>query len=182
MSGVCSRVLDAGTGHMSLALQVAPGSYPVLLVRRHGKTDNHVWSAGSIPDAVKAARRWVWNVTCMGAGAVAAALVWSDRLWASARPSPLSSVGGFSIKIEVEARSLDEAREAASAGADIVMLDNYTPERLAVDAGALKTEFPHVIVEGSGVRGWAAECVCVCVCVCTRAPPPPLGSGSCLLY
>lgn len=41
-------------------------------------TDNHVWSTGSITDAVKAAR----------------------------------SVAGFSMKIEVETRSLEEAREA----------------------------------------------------------------------
>ena len=36
-------------------------------------------------------------------------------------------VGGFSIKIEVECRSLDEAREAALAGSEIVMLDNFAP-------------------------------------------------------
>lgn len=34
-------------------------------------------------------------------------------------------VGGFALKIEVECRSLDEAREALTAGADIVMLDNF---------------------------------------------------------
>ena len=37
-------------------------------------------------------------------------------------------VGGFSIKIEVECRSVDEACQAAKAGADIVMLDNFEPE------------------------------------------------------
>jgi len=37
-------------------------------------------------------------------------------------------VGGFSTKIEVECRSLEEAREAATAGSDVVMLDNFTPE------------------------------------------------------
>jgi nicotinate-nucleotide pyrophosphorylase (carboxylating) len=59
--------------------------------------------------------------------------------------------GGFSTKIEVEARSLDEAREAAAAGADIVMLDNYaTPAALIADAAVLKKEFPHVLVEASG--------------------------------
>jgi nicotinate-nucleotide pyrophosphorylase (carboxylating) len=78
--------------------------------------DNHIWSAGNITNAVKAAR----------------------------------SVGGFSIKIEVECRSLDEAKEACTAGADICMLDNYTPENLHKDATALKKLFPHVIVEGSG--------------------------------
>jgi hypothetical protein len=48
----------------------------------------------------------------------------------------------------------------ALAGADIVMLDNYTPARLAEDACELKREFPRVIVEGSGVRGHCACCCC----------------------
>lgn len=37
-------------------------------------------------------------------------------------------VCGFSSKIEVECRSADEAREAAQAAADIVMLDNFNPQ------------------------------------------------------
>lgn len=37
-------------------------------------------------------------------------------------------VGGFSSKIEVECRSLEEAMEAAEAGAEIVMLDNFCPQ------------------------------------------------------
>jgi len=60
-------------------------------------------------------------------------------------------VGGFSTKIEVEARTLEEALEAASAGADIVMLDNYpSPAALHADAAALKARFPAVLVEASG--------------------------------
>ena len=39
----------------------------------------------------------------------------------------------------------------AAAGADVVMLDNYTPAALAIDAAALKVLFPHVLVEASGV-------------------------------
>ncbi|KAJ8364866.1 hypothetical protein SKAU_G00136970 [Synaphobranchus kaupii] len=38
------------------------------------------------------------------------------------------SVCGFSSKIEVECRNDEEAIEAARAGADIIMLDNYTPQ------------------------------------------------------
>ena len=38
------------------------------------------------------------------------------------------SVGGFSLKIEVECRSLEEGLEAAEAGCDIVMLDNFSPQ------------------------------------------------------
>ena len=59
-------------------------------------------------------------------------------------------VGGFSIKIEVECRSIEEAREAASAEADIVMLDNFEPKALHRAAEVLKKEFPHLLIEGSG--------------------------------
>lgn len=37
-------------------------------------------------------------------------------------------VGGFSLKVEVECRSIDEALEAAEAGSDIIMLDNFSAE------------------------------------------------------
>lgn len=59
-------------------------------------------------------------------------------------------VGGFSIKIEVECRSIEEATEAATAGADVVMLDNFEPEALHKTAAVLKQEFPHLFIEGSG--------------------------------
>jgi len=59
-------------------------------------------------------------------------------------------VGGFSIKIEVECRSIEEAREAATAGADVAMLDNFEPEALHKTATVLKQEFPHLLIEGSG--------------------------------
>ena len=57
---------------------------------------------------------------------------------------------GFTSKIEVEARSLEEGLEAAGAGADIVMLDNFQPEGLKAAAAKLKEAFPHVVVEASG--------------------------------
>ncbi|CAI5717860.1 unnamed protein product [Hyaloperonospora brassicae] len=57
---------------------------------------------------------------------------------------------GFSVKIEVECRRLEEAQEAATAGADIVMLDNFEPEELKATAAALKQQFPHVLIEASG--------------------------------
>ena len=37
-------------------------------------------------------------------------------------------VGGFSTKIEVECRSVSDAEEAATAGSDVVMLDNFSPD------------------------------------------------------
>lgn len=57
---------------------------------------------------------------------------------------------GFSLKVEVECSSLKEALQAAEAGADVVMLDNFKPEELHPTAAALKAKFPRVAVEASG--------------------------------
>ena len=81
---------------------------------------------------------------------------------------------GFSLKVEVECGSLQEAVEAAEAGADLVLLDNFRPEvrpgrlpgegrvggshlspvrvpqELHPTAAALKAQFPSVSVEASG--------------------------------
>ena len=57
---------------------------------------------------------------------------------------------GFSQKIEVECSCLQQAEEAAEAGADIVMLDNFPPDRLRADALNFKQKYPHVLVEASG--------------------------------
>lgn len=66
--------------------------------------------------------------------------------------------GGFSMKIEVECRSIDEAREAAQAGAEIVMLDNFEPDALNKASSVLKNEFPHLTIEASG--GIRKETLC----------------------
>jgi len=78
--------------------------------------DNHVWSTGSINNAVKQAR----------------------------------AAGGFSLKIEVECSSQEDAEEAISAGADIVMLDNMKPVIFKETARKLKGKYPHILIEGSG--------------------------------
>ncbi|OMJ27542.1 Nicotinate-nucleotide pyrophosphorylase [carboxylating] [Smittium culicis] len=82
--------------------------------------DNHVWSTGSITNAVKSARK----------------------------------VGGFSVKIEVECQSVEEAHEAITAGADIVMLDNFRPSALKEGACTIKQEWSQkgrqILVEASG--------------------------------
>jgi len=57
---------------------------------------------------------------------------------------------GFSTKIEVECTSEQDAVEACEAGADIVMLDNYSGDQLKVVAGNIKARWPHVIIEASG--------------------------------
>ncbi|ODV90936.1 hypothetical protein CANCADRAFT_2654 [Tortispora caseinolytica NRRL Y-17796] len=62
------------------------------------------------------------------------------------------SAAGFSIKIEVECCSEDQADEAISAGADIIMLDNFTHDGLKVAAASLKSKWSHktVLLECSG--------------------------------
>jgi nicotinate-nucleotide pyrophosphorylase (carboxylating) len=75
--------------------------------------------------------------------------VWaSGNITAAVRKARV--IAGFSQKIEVEARSFEEAVEAAAAGADIVMLDNMTPDRLKIEARRLKLQFPRVVIEASG--------------------------------
>ncbi|KAG6120722.1 hypothetical protein E4U14_003229 [Claviceps sp. LM454 group G7] len=93
--------------------------------------DNHVWSRGSITEAVAAAR----------------------------------AVAGFSLKIEVEVQSEEEADEAIVAGADVVMLDNFTGEGVRVAARSLRERWTgkrHFLLEVSG--GLTAENVAAYVC------------------
>jgi len=59
-------------------------------------------------------------------------------------------VGGFSIKIEVECQNQTEAEEALSAGAEIVMLDNFAPEQLKEASKNLKQIYPYSLIEASG--------------------------------
>ncbi|KAJ2034720.1 nicotinate-nucleotide diphosphorylase (carboxylating), partial [Coemansia sp. S16] len=64
------------------------------------------------------------------------------------------SVAGFSVKIEVECQSEQDAYEAIDAGADIVMLDNFTPDTLRLAASNVKTKCQstrnNVLIEASG--------------------------------
>lgn len=69
--------------------------------------DNHIWSTGSVTNAVHAAR----------------------------------SVCGFSLRIDVEVQSYDEAVQAIQAGADVIMLDNMEGETLISNAKKLKDEY-----------------------------------------
>lgn len=76
--------------------------------------------------------------------------VWSHDGSITEAVKAAKAAAGFSQKIEVECRSLDEAVEAAGAGADIVMLDNFAPSQLKKDAATLKGRFPHLLIEASG--------------------------------
>jgi nicotinate-nucleotide pyrophosphorylase (carboxylating) len=75
--------------------------------------------------------------------------IWASKSIANA-VTLAKRAGGFSLKITVECQSEAEAREAIAAGADIVMLDNFTPEGCKVAAKNLKASFPQVLVECSG--------------------------------
>lgn len=56
------------------------------------------------------------------------------------------SASGFSVKVEVECRSVGEADEAIAAGADVVMLDNFGADQMKAAARTLKERW----VEGGG--------------------------------
>lgn len=63
--------------------------------------------------------------------------------------------GGFAIKVEVECQSYEEADEAISAGADVVMLDNFTPDGVRECSKKLKDKWgrgreARALVEVSG--------------------------------
>ncbi|KAF0690607.1 Aste57867_18009 [Aphanomyces stellatus] len=77
-----------------------------------------------------------------------------NHVWASGSITnavkKAKTAAGFSMKIEVECRKLEEAIEAATAGADIVMLDNFEPPQLKEVAAKLKQQFPHLLIEASG--------------------------------
>ena len=63
------------------------------------------------------------------------------------------AVGGFALKIEVECQSEAEADEAISAGADIVMLDNFDGAGLKIAAANLKKRWNgkrEILLECSG--------------------------------
>lgn len=63
------------------------------------------------------------------------------------------AAGGFSLKIEVEVQSEAEADEAIAAGADIVMLDNFTGDGVKVAARSLRERWAgkrEFLIEVSG--------------------------------
>lgn len=54
------------------------------------------------------------------------------------------------MTIEVEAETLEQAVEAAQAGAGIVMLDNMSPAAMKETVSKLRSIAPHVLIEASG--------------------------------
>ena len=59
-------------------------------------------------------------------------------------------VCGFSMKIEVECRTVEDAKAAAKAGAEIVMLDNFSSDSLHIAAAEIRAHYPSVVIEASG--------------------------------
>ncbi|KAI9822439.1 MAG: 37S ribosomal protein, mitochondrial [Pycnora praestabilis] len=74
--------------------------------------------------------------------------IWSSGSITAAVKAAQAS-GGFAIKVEVECQSEAEADEAIEAGADIVMLDNFTAEGMKAAAANLKQKWG----KGPGGRG-----------------------------
>ncbi|WP_456433409.1 carboxylating nicotinate-nucleotide diphosphorylase [Nitratifractor sp.] len=56
----------------------------------------------------------------------------------------------FTAKVEIECESLDAARRAMEAGADIVMCDNMPPEEIEAVVRHRDAHHPHVLLEASG--------------------------------
>lgn len=53
-------------------------------------------------------------------------------------------------KVEVECKNMDQVKLAVEAEADIIMLDNMTPEQIKSSAEYIKSKDPKIIVEASG--------------------------------
>lgn len=85
--------------------------------------DNHVWACAN-------------NGASKDGGASA-----STNSIAAAIPRAVNAAkmaGGFATKVEVECRCVEEANAAIEAGADIIMLDNFTPDGVREAARNLK--------------------------------------------
>lgn len=54
------------------------------------------------------------------------------------------------MKIEVEVENFEQLDEAIAVGADIIMLDNMKAADMAKAVSIVKSQAPHVLVEGSG--------------------------------
>ncbi len=58
--------------------------------------------------------------------------------------------GSFTKKVEIEVETPEDARLAVQEGADIVMLDNFGPEKVKSVAAELRSINPEVLIEASG--------------------------------
>jgi nicotinate-nucleotide pyrophosphorylase (carboxylating) len=61
------------------------------------------------------------------------------------------------LKIEVECEDEAQVREAVEAGADVILLDNMTPERLRANVAWIREHAPTALIEASGGIGTDPE-------------------------
>lgn len=80
-----------------------------------------------------------------------------NHIWAkgsiTAAVKAAKIVGGFALKVEVECQTEEEANEAIEAGADVVMLDNFTADGIRVAAQSLRQRWKgkrEFLIESSG--------------------------------
>ncbi len=57
---------------------------------------------------------------------------------------------GHAVKIEVECDTLEQVHEAASLQADVILLDNMSPQHMKEAVQAIKATSPHTLAEASG--------------------------------
>lgn len=102
--------------------------------------DNHIWAKGWTPFFWQHREKYRMLTFCIGTGSIPEAI-------AAAR-----SVCGFALKIDVECTSEAEAMQAIEAGADIIMLDNFTPQQVQASALRLKEQYGQnrFLIEVSG--------------------------------
>jgi len=73
---------------------------------------------------------------------------WPGRAVAGAIEAARAASGG--LRIEVEADTLDQVRQALEAGADIILLDNMTDDQMRQAVALARTCEPRPILEASG--------------------------------
>ncbi|KAM5480232.1 nicotinate-nucleotide diphosphorylase (carboxylating) [Microsporum canis] len=94
--------------------------------------DNHVWACHN-KTKVNSAKTTETETASADVSIIAKAI-----------PSAVQAAratAGFSTKIEVECRSIEEADAAVGAGADVIMLDNFTADGVRAAAKQLKDEW-----------------------------------------
>lgn len=87
--------------------------------------DNHVWACAN-------------NRIDMNNGVTGSSSIESISAVITLAVQAAKVAGGFSTKVEVECRSIEEANAAIGAGADVIMLDNLSPDRVRETARLLK--------------------------------------------
>lgn len=113
--------------------------------------DNHVWACAN-------------NRAAADGGVADSSSIESIAAAIPRAVQAAKATGGFSTKVEVECRSVEEAHAAIGAGADVIMLDNFTSEGVKKAAGLLKSEWTSktflIEVSGGLTEENAASYVC----------------------